>query len=313
MGVRDRLQLVQSTPSDIIEVSSLSSYSSNESLYSDLNMVTERERQEKSRRNLKGWLKKNKKTANCNLPTAETHMKKSSSKNSRRAGRLKGQLSCLSDICEEWGCGETQGEGGAANKPLDIYSFVDSTSSAFTSVVSDPALLQDWNERQLQQAVHHKMRHESGEVDEATYDWCTDFDGQKLNSLALSPNNCYRRIGKSARSQLNMPHKHHEALKDMEQELIDWFSAFPDSVMIKCMKSGYDRLLFHSVCRYMNLSSYSVHQGEMKSVNKCEKKTYVQNNWSDFNPPTLLLSEYLPKLSLANEKEPADKKHVEIS
>ena len=34
----------------------------------------------------------------------------------------------------------------------------------------------------------------------------------------------------------------------------------------------------------------------MRSVNKSEKKTYVQCNWEKFEPPRLLLSNYLSTL-----------------
>ncbi|XP_063719627.1 R3H domain-containing protein 4-like [Symsagittifera roscoffensis] len=283
MGVRERARLVQSEPPEVIEVSSISSYSSQESLNSNSNKKNELDKQKAARRNLRGWLRKSKRAT---APTAESHMKASSFKNSRRAGRLKGQLSCLAEVTEE-------AEHGGEAKPLDIYSFVDSTASAFTSVVSDQKLLQDWHEK-LQHAVQQKMLDE----EEESFDFCTDFVTSSEHNLELNPELCYRRIGKSARTQLRMPHKHHEALVSIEQELVDWFSAFPDSVMIKCMHSGYERLLFHSVCRYMHLSSYSVANGEMKSVNSSgARKTYVQNNLDTFHPPKLLLSEYLPKIS----------------
>ncbi|XP_075260709.1 uncharacterized protein LOC142352183 [Convolutriloba macropyga] len=310
MGVRERAKLMQSEPAEIIEVSSISSYSSNESLNYNLSLQSELERQKATRRNLRGWLKRNKKSGT--QPIAETHLKSSSLKNSRRAGRIKGQLSCLPEISED-------NENGAEGKPLDIYSFVDSTSSAFTSVVTNTSLLQDWNEK-LQHAVQQKMLEDV----EETYDWCTDVTTDTTASdPELNPEFRYRRIGKSARSQLNMPYKHHEALKAMEQELVDWFSAFPDSVMIKCMKSAYERLLFHSVCKYMHLSSYSVANGEMKAVNSSTeggntsnssgsgRKTYVQNNQDTFQPPKLLLSEYLPRLSGLVIKDEQETNNVE--
>lgn len=296
MGVRDRIRVCQAEPTDTIEVSSQSSYSSVESLnLREMTLEDAQEKQLKSRRNLKGWLRKNRRAA---VPVAQTHLKASSTKYSRRAARLQGQLACLPELPED-----------KDDKPLDIYSFVNSTKTAFTPIVTDDSLLQEWDV-ELQNAVQDKVKKETGlggEMEES-YDWCTDLNAIKIESAALNPEMCYRRIGKSARTRLNMPSKvHFDAIKEIEEELVDWFTAFPDSVMIKSMKSPYDRLLFHSVCRYMNLSSYSVTQGDTKSVNKSEKKTYVQYQWDKFEPPRLLLSEYLPTLTQKNV-EPSPKK-----
>ena len=74
--------------SNCCRISSTSSYSSMESLnMRESNLEEALGKQTKSRRNLKGWLRKSRKAA---VPVAQNHLRTTGSRTSRRAARLQG-------------------------------------------------------------------------------------------------------------------------------------------------------------------------------------------------------------------------------
>ena len=93
-----------------------------------------------------------------------------------------------------------------------------------------------------------------------------------------------------------------------EDEIIPYFTEDPDSVYIRDLNNGFDRMLLHAVCQYLNLISKSKRSifvlflatntffSMIGFTRDGERYTQVENRRRKFVPPNILLSEYLKRL-----------------
>jgi hypothetical protein len=104
---------------------------------------------------------------------------------------------------------------------------------------------------------------------------------------------CFRRIDSNIRYTLkSMLKRHHlpfERISWFEDDIIPFFKEHPDSVYLRDLNNGFDRMLLHAVCQYLNLISKSF-------TRDGERYTQVENRRMKFVPPMVLLSEYIKLL-----------------
>jgi len=104
---------------------------------------------------------------------------------------------------------------------------------------------------------------------------------------------CFRRIDSNIRYTLkSMLKRHHlpcERISWFEDDIIPFFKEYPDSVYLRDLNNGFDRMLLHAVCQYLNLISKSF-------TRDGERYTQVENRRIEFVPPIILLSEYVKLL-----------------
>jgi hypothetical protein len=116
----------------------------------------------------------------------------------------------------------------------------------------------------------------------------TDFLHQQEEALA-----CFGRIDSNIRYTLkSMLKRHHlpfERISWFEDDVIPFFKEHPDSVYLRDLDNGFDRMLLHAVCQYLNLISKSF-------TRDGERYTQVENRRVKFVPPIILLSEYVQLL-----------------
>lgn len=48
-----------------------------------------------------------------------------------------------------------------------------------------------------------------------------------------------------------------ELLSQLEKNVVEFFQAWPDSVYVQCLKGGFERMMMHGVCQYLDLQSKS--------------------------------------------------------
>jgi len=112
---------------------------------------------------------------------------------------------------------------------------------------------------------------------------------------------CFRRIDSNIRYTLkSMLRRHHSPLDRIiwfEDDVIPFFKEHPDSVYLRDLNNGFDRMLLHAVCQYLNLISKSF-------TRDGERYTQVENRRIQFVPPIMLLSEYVQLLDGTIKTDP---------
>ncbi|CAF2506805.1 unnamed protein product [Rotaria sp. Silwood2] len=125
---------------------------------------------------------------------------------------------------------------------------------------------------------------------------------------------CFRRIDPNIRYTLkSMLKRHHlplDRISCFEDDVIPFFKEHSDSVYLRDLNNGFDRMLLHAVCQYLNLISKSRNQYLFYSYIKDnlyfflkgftqdgERYIQVENRRNTFVPPIILLSEYIMLLN----------------
>ncbi|CAF0753037.1 unnamed protein product [Rotaria sp. Silwood1] len=101
---------------------------------------------------------------------------------------------------------------------------------------------------------------------------------------------CFQRIDPNIRYTLkSMLKRHHlplDRISCFEDDVIPFFKEHSDSVYLRDLNNGFDRMLLHAVCQYLNLISKSFTQDG-------ERYIQVENRRNTFVPPIILLSKYI--------------------
>ncbi|UJR35924.1 hypothetical protein I4U23_028666 [Adineta vaga] len=127
-----------------------------------------------------------------------------------------------------------------------------------------------------------------------------DKESETFTHRQEEANACYRRIDPNIRYTLkNMLKRHHlpfERISWFEDDVIPFFKENPDSVYLRDLNNGFDRMLLHAVCQYLNLISKSF-------TRDGERYTQVENRRMEFIPPIILLSEYMKTMDGTMKKD----------
>ncbi|XP_061594537.1 R3H domain-containing protein 4 [Cololabis saira] len=106
----------------------------------------------------------------------------------------------------------------------------------------------------------------------------------------FAAHDCFQRIDRRLRVTLRRKQIPMGMLEVLEENLLSFFRAEPNSVYTTNLSSSFERLLLHAICQYMELDSASTnHNGS--------RQTEVVNKQKDFLPPEHLLSAYLEQMS----------------
>lgn len=107
---------------------------------------------------------------------------------------------------------------------------------------------------------------------------------------AFNAQDYFQRIDRRLRATLRRKQVPIGTLEVLEENLLSFFNAQPQSVYTTNLASSFERLLLHAVCQYMDLVSLSTDY-------KGSRQTEVVNKQQEFLPPTPLLSAYLEQMS----------------
>ncbi|XP_015249407.1 R3H domain-containing protein 4 [Cyprinodon tularosa] len=107
---------------------------------------------------------------------------------------------------------------------------------------------------------------------------------------AFAAQECFHRIDRRLRATLRRKQIPMGTLEVIEENLLSFFSAEPNSVYTTILSSSFERLLLHAICQYMDLVSASIDYNG-------SRQTKVVNKQEEFLPPGLLLSAYLEQMS----------------
>ncbi|XP_062306779.1 R3H domain-containing protein 4 [Osmerus eperlanus] len=114
-------------------------------------------------------------------------------------------------------------------------------------------------------------------------------DQREVNP-AFNAQECFQRIDRRLRATLKRKQIPIGTLELLEENLLSFFAAQPQSVYTTHLRSSFERLLLHAICQYMDLVSAS-------SDFKGARQTEVMNKQEAFLPPCPLLSAYLEQMS----------------
>lgn len=182
------------------------------------------------------------------------------------------------------------------------YDIFEPSMSAFSELFNEKEKMQVWNEfvnssEEEQEriisgrSVPYTILEEEEEEDFLMVDETQDdkTDKRKYHP-SYSAEECFQRIDKKIRTHLKRKHVPLELLSKLEESVIEFFQSWPDSVYVQCLNGGFERMMMHGVCQYLDLQSKSIE-------NNGERHTQVENTHPAFYPPTILLSSYLQRSS----------------
>ncbi|XP_037530428.1 R3H domain-containing protein 4 [Nematolebias whitei] len=106
---------------------------------------------------------------------------------------------------------------------------------------------------------------------------------------AFAAQGCFLRIDRRLRATLKRKQIPMGTLEVLEENLLSFFNAEPQSVYTTVLSSSFERLLLHAICQYMDLVSASINYNG-------SRRTEVANKQEEFLPPDLLLSAYLEQM-----------------
>lgn len=97
---------------------------------------------------------------------------------------------------------------------------------------------------------------------------------------------CFHRIGSGFRALIKKKQVPMGILSHMESELIDFFTNWPTSVYVSQLPNGYERLILHALCQYLDLIAQSF-------GDEGGRQTRVENRHQVFSTPPVLLTKFL--------------------
>ncbi|CAF0893507.1 unnamed protein product [Didymodactylos carnosus] len=207
---------------------------------------------------------------------------------------------------------------------VNINDLVDNTVSAFAQLLLNKNKMKMWNEfidlPEEEQELILKMAvdREQTIAEKQEFDRCTSIElsnsdcsfsnddsfetfvvigkthtnkrDRRHKNIAYSADQRFYSIDSNIRCVLkSMLKRRHLPLARIiyfEDDLIPFFNEHPDSVYVRDLNNGFDRMLLHAVSQYLNLISKSF-------TRDGERYTQVENHRLKFIPPTTLLSQHI--------------------
>lgn len=178
---------------------------------------------------------------------------------------------------------------------LSIHDFVSQGMSAFSQLLDHSENIKLWNDfincsddEQSRFLAEQFTTSPSGSAQKDSKPSTSIGDQQQLIGClaAYTPDECFRKIGYRFRALLKKKHLPLGTLAQLESEVTNFFSEWPQAVYVSRLPSGYERLLLHALCRYLDLISESY-------GGKRGRETRVENPHKVFQPPSVLLTKYI--------------------
>lgn len=189
---------------------------------------------------------------------------------------------------------------------LDFNIFEPSVT-AFTELFNEREKMKAWNdfvnsseeeqkkflEKEMHQHSHgcHDNKSTAHDLENNNSDaefedgWEKVKDKRKTHP-SYSAEECFLRVDKNIRAMLKRRQRPMGMLVSLEEELVNFFKEWPQSIYVSSLSSSYERMMLHALCQYLDLMSKSF---------DCDglRQTQVENPQPDFCPPEVLLTQYL--------------------
>jgi len=204
---------------------------------------------------------------------------------------------------------------------VNIHDLVETTVSAFAQLLLNKNKMKIWNEfielpenqqerlikltKKKDRSVKKRRESKSSSHDESLDSFVliekaflhptttNDNDSTFNETQKDEATECFRRIDSNIRQTLKSlfrrDHLPLDRIRCFENDLIPFFSEHADSIYLRKLDTGFDRMILHAVCQYLSLISKSL-------TRDGERYTQVENRRSNFRPPSIRLSDFLQKL-----------------
>ncbi|KAH9523425.1 R3H domain-containing protein 4 [Bulinus truncatus] len=187
---------------------------------------------------------------------------------------------------------EEKDEDIVLNSPA--ASFEPSTN-LFEELFDDPEKMEIWNsfvessEEEQRKILNYRGLHiikeddEGSECKTAEDNWVMILD-ERSDHPAYSPVQCYNRVDRNLRTLLKRRHlplvgSDWVCWPTWNAEIVTFFHDCPTSVFISDISNGFERMLLHALCQYLNLHSQSY---DDHGCRRTQKAILLQMCASDF-------------------------------
>ncbi|XP_060596853.1 R3H domain-containing protein 4-like [Ruditapes philippinarum] len=183
------------------------------------------------------------------------------------------------------------------------FNIFEPTISAFAELFNEHEKMKAWNDfvnsteeeqmELLEGDCNHTGNHGNCEETSDLENNNSDLDNsweyvedKRRTHPSFSAEECFQKIDKNIRTMLKRRHKPMGLLVSIEEEIVNFFKEWPQSVYISKLSSSYERMMLHALCQYLDLISKSY---------DCDglRQTQIENPQPRFTPPPVLLTHYL--------------------
>ncbi|CAE1153727.1 unnamed protein product [Acanthosepion pharaonis] len=187
---------------------------------------------------------------------------------------------------------------------LEQHDQLENKVSVFAELLMETEKWEIWNEyinsseeEQKELLEKSNQNHKTHETEQSPSDSSDkDFDPDSWELIpdmrtthpAFTAEECYQRLDRRLRSTLKRRHFPQGLLMSIEEELVTFFQEWPTAIYISQLANSFERMLLHAICQYLDLKSKSFDD-------EGTRRTEVENNKDYFNPPNVLLSQYIQK------------------
>ncbi|XP_053393756.1 R3H domain-containing protein 4-like [Mercenaria mercenaria] len=190
------------------------------------------------------------------------------------------------------------------------FNIFEPSISAFAELFNEHEKMKAWNdfvnsteEEQLEflqgEAQHpgnHGSSEESNDLEGNSSDLDSSWekmDDKRSAHPSFSAEECFQRVDKNIRTMLKRRHKPMGLLVSLEEEIVNFFKEWPQSIYISKLSSSYERMMLHALCQYLDLISKSY---------DCDglRQTQVENPQPEFTVPQVLLTQYLEQSQMSS-------------
>ncbi|GAB6024370.1 R3H domain containing 4 [Chamberlinius hualienensis] len=172
---------------------------------------------------------------------------------------------------------------------VSIGDFMSSRISAFSKLLEERRNLKLWKdfincseEKQAVMLSSCTEAHGNAAAMSSTSAKKSAANHREVGSADVS----FHRVGSGFRALIKKKQISMGILSHMENELIDFFTNWPKSVYVSQLPNGYERLILHALCQYLDLIAQSF-------SGKGSRQTRVENRHQVFSTPPILLTKFL--------------------
>ncbi|WAR24782.1 R3HD4-like protein [Mya arenaria] len=174
---------------------------------------------------------------------------------------------------------------------LDFNMF-EPSMSVFAELFAEKEKMQAWNDfincseeqqtafltsEPITECNHDDQGSDLDSTSDLDESWDT-VDDKRASHPGFSAEECFQRVDKNIRSMLRRRHRPMGMLVRLEEEVVSFFTEWPNSVYVQRLSNSYERMMLHALCQYLQLNAKSFDSDDVR-------QTEVENPQPSFCSP----------------------------